>query len=172
MSGQVRGKLGSVKAEDPLVREGAEDAWADFRDVEVLDLRLEFRFRHSLGKVSRFFLALEERRLLATRCPTCKTVWMPPRPVCGNDLAVTQWTELSGRGTLAVGSLSAYSLTAAGAGTQLMFGYIALDGASTMLFQQLRNVDPDALVTGLPVKAVWNDAPVDHPMRLFWFEPA
>lgn len=172
MPGHVRGKLESVKAKDPLGREGAEDPWADFRDVEILDLRLEFQFRHSLGKVSRFFLALEERRLLATRCPTCHTVWIPPRAVCGNDLAVTQWTELSGRGTLAVGSVSAYSLTSADANTQLMFGYIALDGASTLLFHQLRKVEPDALVAGLPVKAVWGDSPVDHPMRLFWFEPA
>ena len=170
MSERVRGKLESLKAKAPL--KAAEDPWSDFRDVEILDLRLEFRFRHSLGKLSRFFLALEERRLLATRCPKCNAVWMPPRPVCGNDLTITQWTDLSGRGTLAVGSVSPYSLTAADEKSRQMFGYIALDGASTLLFHQLRKVEPDGLVAGLPVKAVWSEDPVDHPMQLFWFEPA
>lgn len=168
MPGTVRTKLESPIS--PTMEDA--DPWAAFRDIEILDLRLEFRFRHSLGKLSRFFLALENRRLLATRCPKCDAVWMPPRPVCGNDMTITAWTELSGRGVLAVGSVTPYSVAGSDEKARQMFGYIALDGASTLLFHRLRNVDPEALVAGLPVKVVWSDVAVDHPMQLFWFEPA
>jgi len=170
---RITSKILELTAMDPLGRPPAEDPWRDFRRVEVIDLRLEFRFRHSLGKNSRFFLELERRRLMATRCPRCGTVWMPPRPACGNDLTVTEWVELSGRGTLAAATECAYTLTTGGGKNRLVLGYVALEGASTLLLQQIRNYgDARRLTAGLPVRAVWADGPVTHPMELFWFEPA
>ena len=173
MTERITSKILELTAMDPLGRPPAEDPWRDFRRVEVIDLRLEFRFRHSLGKNSRFFLELERRRLMATRCPRCGTVWMPPRPACGNDLTVTEWVELSGRGTLAAATECAYTLTTGGGKNRLVLGYVALEGASTLLLQQIRNYgDARRLTAGLPVRAVWADGPVTHPMELFWFEPA
>ena len=148
------------------------DVWRDFRRIEVLDLELSFKFRHSLGKVSRFFLELEERRLMATRCPRCATVWMPPRPACGNDLAVTEWIELSGRGHLAAAVECRLTATAGEPARPFVLGYVALEGASTLLLQRIDATHPRRLVAGLPLRAVWANAPVAHPMELFWFEPA
>ena len=172
MTIEVTRKLEALHAEDPLGRDFRADPWRDFRQVELLDFALEFRFRHSLGKTSRFFLELENRRLMGTRCPRCGTVWMPPRATCGNDLEITQWTELPGRGTLAVASPCAYTLTTGGGENELVLGYVALDGADTLLLQQIRSYgDSDRLTEGLAVKAVWADGPVAHPMEAFWFEP-
>jgi uncharacterized OB-fold protein len=169
----VRAKLREFTAADPLGRAPGEDPWSEFRRIEVIDLRLDFRFRHSLGKASRFFLELERRRLLASRCPRCGTVWMPPRAACGNELAVTQWVELTGRGILAAATECAYTLTSGGGGARLVLGYVALDGASTLLLHQIRNYgDAGRLHAGLPVRVVWAEGSVDHPMELFWFEPA
>lgn len=173
MAERVTRKIREMLATDPLGRSSDGDPWREFRRVEIIDLKLDFRFRHSLGKCSRFFLELEKRRLLATRCGRCGTVWMPPRPACGNDLAVTEWTELSGRGTLAVATECAYTLTSGGGQDRLALGYVALDGASTLLLQRIRNYgDVRRLVAGLPVRVVWAPGPVAHPMELFWFEPA
>jgi uncharacterized OB-fold protein len=148
------------------------DVWRDFRRIEILDLELSFKFRHSLGKVSRFFLELERRRLMATRCPRCATVWMPPRPACGDDLAVTEWIELSGDGHLAVAAECTVTARPGAPPGPFVLGYVALEGASTLLLQRIRATDSHALVAGLPLRAVWADAPVAHPMELFWFEPA
>lgn len=173
MADRVTGKLRELTATDPLGRPPAEDPWREFRQIEIIDLRLDFRFRHSLGKYSRFFLALEDRRLMATRCPRCATVWMPPRPACGNDLAVTEWVELPGRGTLAAATECAYTLTSGDGTDRLVLGYVRLDGASTLLLQQIRNYgDSRRLTAGLPLRVAWADGPVAHPMELFWFEPA
>ena len=173
MTPEVTLKLGEMDVADPLGRPAAEDPWRDFRRVEVIDLRLDFRFRHSLGKYSRFFLELENRRLMATRCARCGTVWMPPRPACGNDLTVTEWIELLGRGTLAAATECAYTLTTGGGQDRLVLGYVAVEGASTLLLQQIRSYgDARRLRAGLPLRVVWADAPVRHPMELFWFEPA
>jgi hypothetical protein len=55
------------------------DPWADFREVEVIELHWTQTYRHSLAKYSRFFLELENKRFVATRCPRCDKVWVPPR---------------------------------------------------------------------------------------------
>lgn len=173
MAERVASKLRVMTAADPLARSPADDPWREFRQVEIIDLRLDFHFRHSFGKYSRFFLELENRRLMGTRCPRCETVWMPPRPACGNDLAVTEWVEVAGRGTLAAAAECAYTLTTGAGGGRLLLGYVRLEGASTLLLQQIRNCgDARRPFAGLPVRAVWAARPVNHPMELFWFEPA
>jgi uncharacterized OB-fold protein len=166
MAARVTRKLRELIAGAP---HDGEDLWRDFRRVEVLDLHLGFTFRHSLGKVSTFFLELEQRRLMATRCPRCATVWMPPRPACGNDLAVTEWIELSGRGHVVAAAQSDYTAAGRGEADGLVLGYVALDGASTLLFQRIRHAGTRALA-GLPVRVAWAEEPVAHPMELFWFE--
>ena len=64
MTVRVSRKLREI---DAGVAPGVEDPWRDFRRVEVLDLELAFKFRHSLGKVSAFFLELVQRRRMATK---------------------------------------------------------------------------------------------------------
>ncbi|MEM7224474.1 MAG: zinc ribbon domain-containing protein [Pseudomonadota bacterium] len=167
MTDKVRRKLETRPAQNL-----ADDPFGAFREVEILQMDLAFTYRHSLGKLSRFFLALEERKLLGTICPTCGTVWLPPRPVCPDDMTITTWVELGDRATLAVGSVSAYRLKTDGGDSQLALGYVAVEGASSLLLQQIRNLGDRELAPGLPLKLVWSDEPVDHPMELFWFEPA
>lgn len=156
---------------DPLGRTPENDPWRDFRQIEQLDLLLEFRFSHSLGKVSRFYLELENQRLMGTRCGHCAAVWLPPRPLCGNDGCITEWIEVGQRGVLTAAVVSAHNPIEEDQQPPV-FGYAALDGATSLLLQRIRNVDnPADLVSGLPLKVVWSTCPVAHPMASFWFEP-
>ena len=173
MVAQVTRKLDVIENADPFERPPGEDDWAAFRTVERLNMELEFQFKHSLGKLSKFFLALEKKQLLATRCGACGKTWMPPRVHCGDDLTITEWMELPGEGTLVAASHSAYTLKTGGGEDNLVLGYVKLDGADTAVLQQIRNFgDVDDLQPGRAMKAVWADGPVGHPMQLFWFEPA
>lgn len=173
MSQHITRKIDQQTFPDPTGIGEEQDPWRDFREVERIELSLEFHFQHSLGKVSRFFLQLEQRRLMATRCTSCNKVWMPPRPLCADDMTITEWVELPGRGTLEAASLSAYTLTTGGGEAELVLGYVRLDGADTSMLQQIRNYgDASELVPGLAVKVVWAEQPVGHPMEAFWFEPA
>lgn len=169
MSAEVRRKLQKREADDPRGR--SEDPFADFREVELLRLEQSFRYRHSLGKVSRFFLALEEEKLLATRCPDCGRVWLPPRPLCAEDLTVTSWTELSGRGRVVSWTLCPRAPRYARTGEPYLLAYLELEGASTLFLQRLREVTPEEMYYGLSVRVVFAAEPVEHPLELFWFEP-
>ena len=173
MADLVKQKIDTIENADPFGRSGIDDPWHAFRNVERLDMELHFQFKHSLGKVSPFFLALEEKRLLATRCPECGKVWMPPRVHCGDDLAITDWVEVADSGVLEAASLSAYTLTTGGGKDTLILGYVTLEGTDTAMLQQIRNCqDPGKLVPGAAMTVKWATEPVDHPMQLFWFELA
>lgn len=172
MTSPVRRKLEQLVAQSPIVDEQIPDKWSAFREIELIDFPLTFSFRHSFGKVSRFFIELENKRLMGTCCPCCDSIWMPPRVICPEDQKVTNWIELPGHGTLEAFSRSAYSLGSDSGTESLVLGYIKLRGARTAMLQQLRNVsDGDNLAIGMPLKVRWTNGQVDHPMELFWFEP-
>lgn len=167
---RITREVDRLRVGDPLER-GTGDPYAAFRDVQRLSLELRFGFTHSLGKLSRFFEALEDRMLLATVCERCGRVWMPPRVHCPEDLSVTRWQELPGHGVLEAGTVSAYAL-GTGAAPE-MLGYVRLEGADSALLQRLRGIDDlRDLEPGLPVRVAWSETAVAHPMDLFWFEPA
>lgn len=149
------------------------DPWAAFREVEILELNWTQNYRHSLGKYSRFFLELENRRFLATRCPKCTNTWAPPRPVCPEDLTTTEWVELSGEGYLVSFSVLHYaSAMVTSLKTPYVLAYVKLDGADTLFTHLLQNFgDISRVQYGLPVRVVYNDGPVDHPIMLMAFEP-
>ena len=172
MASLVRRKLEQLVVEAPTVDEKIPDKWSAFREIELIDFPLSFSFRHSFGKVSRFFIELENKRLMGTCCPLCNSIWMPPRAICPEDQKVTNWIELPSYGHLEAFSRSAYSLGTDGGTESLVLGYIRFPGARTAMLQQLRNVsDDDNPAIGMPFKVVWADEPVGHPMELFWFEP-
>lgn len=173
MTSLVSRKVRTFTAADPLGGDPASDPWREFREVELIDMPLAFRFNHSLGKLSRFYLELESKKLIGTQCPTCGRIWMPPRAMCPEDWAITSWVEVPGRGVLEAASRSAYGTRSDGGTEDLVLGYVKLEGAYTSILQRIQNTgDPARLVRGLPVKVVWSERTVGHPMELFWFEPA
>lgn len=167
----VTNKLNHLTVADPLQRD--PDPWAVFREIEVIGLEWTQQYRHSLGKYSRFFLELENKRFLATRCPTCGRVWVPPRPACPADLTITDWIELSGRGQVITFSVLHYApAMLAFLETPYVLAYVKLDGADTLFAHLLQNYgDVNQVRHGLPVRVVYNDGPVDHPILLMAFEP-
>ncbi len=167
----VTSKLSQETVPDPLGRD--PDPWADFRDIEIIELNWSQTYRHSLGKYSRFFIELENRRFLATRCPKCGKVWAPPRPVCPDHLVITKWLELSGKGRLVSFSVLHYAPASAPfLKPPYVLAYVRLDGADTLFAHLLQNYGAlQDIHFDMPVQVVYNDGPVEHPILLMAFEP-
>lgn len=150
------------------------DIWAQFRQVERITMELTQSYKYSLGKVSRFFVELENRRLFATRCPRCGKVYAPPRPLCPNCLAVADWVELSGKGVVKTYSVLHFSPGSnddvRALETPYVLAYVLLDGADT-LFPHLLKAPPDHVRTGMRVSVAFSDQPVRHPIHLMVFVP-
>ena len=166
----VTSKKDVQTAADPLKR--ASDPWADFRLIERLNLEFTQTYIHSLGKYSRFFVELENHRLMATRCPNCGRVYAPPRPLCPDCTQIAEWIELPGTGTVETFSVLHFSPGSnpdvEALATPYVLAYVLLDGAST-LFPHLLEVPPESVTIGLRVKLRYVDGEVFHPIHLIHF---
>ncbi len=152
----------------------ATDPWHDFRQVERITLELTQGYKYSLGKYSRFFIALEQGRFLATRCGTCAKVYAPPRPLCPACLLPTAWEELAGEGAVETWSVLHFSpgsnADVRALETPYVLAYVLLDGADT-LFPHLLKAPPQQVARGLRVRVAYSEEPVQHPIHLMYFVP-
>jgi uncharacterized OB-fold protein len=162
-------------AEDPMAFQHPEgDPWADFREIMRIEWKMDFTYKHVLGKYSKFFIELSNEKFLATECKKCGKVWAIPRPLCADCLGITRWKELPGTGTLESFSISYFVPAFMKVETPYILAIVKLDGADTLFTHQLRNYgdSTDAIKIGMPVKVAYAMDKVDHPMLLMHFEPA
>jgi uncharacterized OB-fold protein len=121
-------------------------------------------YLYSLGELSPFFREIvENKRLMAARCPHCKKVWMPPRGDCSDCYVDTEWVPLSGDGTIVSCTYCYFT----GSGADLIgfidipyvFALIKLDGADTYMFHGVKppSQKMGEVKTGTRVKAVFRD---------------
>ena len=180
--GLVKTKLHVFKADNPLgpklhwdpIQRGDEDPWADFRDIMRIEWKMEITYRHCLGKYSKFFIELENKKFFATECPKCSFVWGIPRPVCPDCLEITKWKELPGTGKLVSFSISEFVPAFMKVELPYVLAMVKMDGADSLFTHQLRNwgTDRSKIKVGMPVKVAYAKEPVEHPMLLMWYEPA
>ena len=68
--------------------------WIDVREMA-------FRYLLPVSRVKRFFEALEEGKMLATRCSRCGAAYFPPQADCSScGSSDMEWFEINGRGRL------------------------------------------------------------------------
>ncbi|HMQ15839.1 MAG TPA: OB-fold domain-containing protein [Phycisphaerae bacterium] len=125
---------------------------------------------HSYGGWGRFFLGLQQRKLLATRCtnPGCgeKRLWLPPRcqcPDCWHDM---EWLEAPQVGRVYTWSVIKYpgELFKLPADTPLIS--VEIEGVCTKLMSWLKDGRPQI---GMPVRAVFNtERPTNSIPDLAW----
>lgn len=151
-----------------------EHPWTEFVEQITVSFALQQEYRHSLGRYSRFFAELANGRFFATRCPKCKKVYAPPRTLCPECQIISEWVELSGKGTVKTFSELHFN---AGIGADvasfkgtLFLVYALMDGSHT-LFPHLLRCDAERLTIGLRVKTHYVSGPVSHPLHLMHFVP-
>ncbi|MFQ5613763.1 MAG: Zn-ribbon domain-containing OB-fold protein [Anaerolineae bacterium] len=102
----------------------------------------------------------DERRLLGLRCPVCRRVYLPPRPVCGNcRVELAEWRQVQDTGVVVAFTIVHLPILDPASGeprpTPQAIALIRLDGADTTLNHFLAERDPAKLKIGLRVRAVW-----------------
>ena len=134
----------------------------------IVDTLVTLPFKESAGlRLSKFFTAMkDEGKILALRCPQCKRVVFPPRPVCGFcritlGNAEDDWLELPDTGTITSIVLPTERevdrATGRIVGEPNPCAFIRLDGGDewTMVVHYLEMIDIEKLHRGMRVKAVW-----------------
>ncbi len=133
-------------------------------DQELLDVKIDSRFpyHYSMGTIPSFFFRMlrDERRIFARKCPSCKRVYVPPRPVCGPCFEPTsEWVEVGPHGTLVAYTVVYFSfldpMTGKKRPVPYGYGMVRLDGADSRLQHFISESDPAKLRVGMRVSAVF-----------------
>ncbi|MEM2618351.1 MAG: Zn-ribbon domain-containing OB-fold protein [Candidatus Hadarchaeales archaeon] len=129
--------------------------------------------------MERFIKSLAERKILGTKCPKCGYAYVPPRSRCGKchaKLGEKDLIELSGRGVL-VGYTTAYvELDGEGNFRDLekpkTIGAIKLEGADSILFMPIGEIDPKEVKEGMKVEPKWREETKGELGDLEYFKPS
>lgn len=127
-------------------------------------LTLNLTWRYAAGRsFSRFFRTLrEEGRILGRRCPGCRRVYLPPRPLCGDCFRrLEEWVPVGPQGTLRAFTVVHFPFLDPTTGrprpVPFGMGLVQLDGADTTVNHYLDETDLGRLRIGLRVEAVFRE---------------
>ncbi len=121
---------------------------------------------HTPGRAqSAYIKALEERRTVGERCPSCRKVYVPPRgacPTCG--VATAEQVEVGPRGTVTTFCIVNIKAKNLDIEVPYVYAHIALDGADLALHGRIAGIPYDQVRMGLRVEPVWSEGArhVDH----------
>lgn len=102
----------------------------------IVEQSWDITYRHSADPITSHFLRTlrDEGQLVGIRCPECRRVLAPPRPICDRDFCATEeWVPLGLAGTLEL----------------FTFMYLKIDGLPEPPYV-LAYVRPDGADTALP----------------------
>lgn len=121
-------------------------------------------FRYSVGLYgSRFFMELKDgKRFMATRCSSCRKVYIPPRPICGPCFRrMDEWVEVGPMGTVVSFTVLRFAFLDPETGQKKPVPYgsglIRLDGADTNLQHFLQLPKNGQIAIGSRVQPVFED---------------
>jgi uncharacterized OB-fold protein len=120
--------------------------------------RIDMNYRYSYGGVSRFFRELKENgRIFGSRCSKCRKVYLPPRINCSSCYKPTRWVPLGNEGTIVTCTIVYYATSRFFSKTPFVCAYIKLDGADTLLLQNVIMDDVTSAHLGMRVRAVFKE---------------
>lgn len=148
-----------------------KEAEPDFVPFEISD-RIDMTYRYSYGGISPFFRAIkEEAKLLGSRCARCKKTYLPPRVNCSQCYRPTKWVPLGTEGVVITCTAVYYATSRFYAKTPFVCAYIRVDGADTLLLQNILLDDVAQARPGMRVRAVFRPERKGE-MADFYFVPA
>jgi uncharacterized OB-fold protein len=137
-------------------------------------------FRHTAGRfASRFFRELRDnKKIFGVRCPDCRRVLLPPRPLCERCLAsIDEWVEVGQQGTLEAFTIC-YVPFLGLPPPPIATIMVKLDGADGCLSHVLGGVDlsdvdkaPELVKIGMRVEVVWRDERKGEISDIEYFRP-
>ncbi|MGW1738863.1 Zn-ribbon domain-containing OB-fold protein [Nocardia sp. NPDC001965] len=117
--------------------------------------KVDYTFVAGTGR-SAFLRGLQERRLLARRCPGCERVYLPAPEFCSRCLAeLCEPFELDGTGVVKTFCVVNFPFPGQMIDPPYLVAYIQVDGADTTLMHLVGDVEPADVHIGLRVEPVW-----------------
>ncbi len=145
-----------------------------FDDLKVWKGEIPTWFRYTAGVAGEQFLrALKEhQKIMGVQCPKCERVFVPPRLYCEECMEYTrEWVEISGPGYVETYTVLHRDLEDQPLDPPKIVALITWPGVEGGLIHEIREIDPDEMVFGLPVEPVFKKDPRGSITDIEYFRP-
>ncbi len=124
--------------------------------------------------LSVYLRAMQDKRIVGGRCPSCTKVYLPPRgacPTCGVPAAET--VDVADHGVVTTFCIIRIPFDAAPCPPPYVAVAVLLEGADLPIYHLVRGIEPEQARMGMRVKAVWVPDEQLGPTlaSIKWFEP-
>ena len=136
-------------------------------DTRIVEDEWHIRYKYPMGEVgSRFFDALKEKKIIATRCSKSGLTYLPPRAYCERSFErCDEWVEAGLEGVVEAATIVTAAFDNLPA-PPYAIAYVRLTGVSTAMINFVKGLDltqvPAAaakLVPGTKVKVQFIESP-------------
>lgn len=147
------------------------------KDVEVLvhQGKISVPYSWTAGStLSRWYCELRDNgKLWANCCPTCGTVFVPPKAKCIHCYQEPHdWVELPGTGTVETYTVVRYEEPKLHPRkAPFVYGLIKMDGADTCLLHFIDEIEPEKVKVGMRVEAVLEEEREGNILDIRHFRP-
>jgi len=147
--------------------------------IEQLAYRMELDYEHAYGHYygTLFDGIQNSRRIRGVRCPSCRNVLVPPRPVCeACYVATTDWIDVPDTGVVQACSMCTIEFVGQLVPPPYVYAEIVLDGSSTRLIHTVGGISAEeardgVIKPGSRVKAVWSERRTGSLTDIDYFAP-
>ena len=136
----------------------------DQAEAMRLEYVANFEYSYAIGMHATTFMEAlrDDAKLLGIRCPSCRDVLVPPRPVCGRCGVETDgWVEVGPGGGLTGFTVVEIPFIDPMTGVERPypygFAFVRLHGASTNIYHFLSENRHEKLAVGMEVEAVFKE---------------
>jgi uncharacterized OB-fold protein len=135
-------------------------------------MKVEFDYTRSLGPVlSRFMSALRQRQILGGVLSDGQVVVPPPEYDPATHAAVTELVPVGDEGVVQTWAWVPEPVADQPLDRPFAFAHVLLDGADAPLLHAVAVDSPEAMETGLRVRARWAEETTGTIRDIAWFEP-
>jgi uncharacterized protein len=124
---------------------------------------------------SSFFVSLrDKKKITATKCGTCRKVFLPPRKICPICFTEnTEWVNVSDEGIVVTFSIARRQFASIPKDRKVpvIWALVKIDGADTAILHYLNEVKPADVTIGMRVKAVFAESRTGGIRDISHFKP-
>ena len=167
-------------AENPAVKTGTHEVKKKFEVTRAIPSfwSLEaHNFKYDTRYLQYYVDHLKQKKIVGVRCPCCRIVFVPPKPVCGRCHERTRdWVEVSEYATV-VSFSAGYEKKKSEmrediAAKPVPVVAVKHDGADSAYIALLTpGLELDQVYVGMRVKVVWNEKLTGTLSDIKWYEP-
>ena len=143
--------------------------------VSGIEVPIFLKYEFTAGRaLTRFLESIREGRLVGQRCPSCASVYVPPRGMCARcGIPTEQEVEVADQGVIESFTIVHIPIPGNPIEPPFVAANILLDGSHMACLHRVSEVDLTRVRVGMRVKAVWKPrAEWDYTFEnIAWFKP-